>query len=171
MKISRALKALVVAGLLSTVLVTGCETGSGKMTVGKVDTATLLQDDPDYQSMSITYSREQIDIKKDFVERLKAVQGNEDKVKKLQQEYMKVQQEFEDKWKTKTNEFLATRHSSIQSTAESIAKRKKIDIVLIDSKMYPTVEWGGVDMTKDMALAMSQGSQAPKSTATPAGDK
>jgi Skp family chaperone for outer membrane proteins len=156
-----------------TLLLTGCEPqGSNRIAVGKVDTAQLLQDDPDYQSMSVTYLREQTDVRKEFVDQMKAAGKDEAKIKALQEKYAGVSQEFDEKWKKKTEEFLNTRHDSIQATAAEIAKRKKIDIVLIDSAMYPTVEWGGVDMTKDMALAMSDGSQhKPKATGTPSGDE
>ena len=60
---------------------------------------------------------------------------------------------------------------NIKITAADIAKRKKIDMVIIDSEMYPTVEWGGVDMTKDMALAISTSSDKPSEGATPSGDE
>ena len=152
---------------------TGCQPeGNGKIAVGKVDTAQLLQDDPDYQSMSVTYLREQTDVRKEYVDQMKAAGKDEAKIKALQDKYGKVSDEFDLKWKKKTEEFLNTRHDSIQATAADIAKRKNIDIVIIDSAMYPTVEWGGVDMTKDMALAMSDGSQQqPKATGTPNGDE
>lgn len=165
--------AVLTAMLGLTLILSGCEPeGTGKIAVGKVDTAQLLQDDPDYQSMSVEYLRDQTDMRKEYVDQMKAAGNDETKVKELQEKYQKLSQEFDLKWKAKTEEFLKTRHDSIQATASEIAKRKNIDIVIIDSAMYPTVEWGGVDMTKDMALAMSDGSQhQPKATGTPSGDE
>ncbi len=158
--------------LVSGLLFTGCQSAKGqKISVGKVDTAALLQDDPDYQSMSINYIKEQTDIRKAFVDRLRAAGDDKDKVAKLQEEYMKKQVEFDTKWRTDTEDFLKTRHDAIKATATEIAERKGIDMVVIDSRKYPTVEWGGVDMTKDMALAMSTGSQEVSTpSATPKGD-
>lgn len=158
--------------LAAALLLPGCQGGgNGKIAIGKVDTAILLKDDPGYQSLSIEYLKEQTDIRKTFVDKLKKVKNDESKQKALQKDYIKVQQDFEAKWKKKTVDFIKTRHTSIQDTAAEIAKRKKIDMVVIDSSEYPTVEWGGVDMTKDMALAMStdQGKQ-PESTGTPKGE-
>ena len=165
--------ACLALGLGCTLFLSACEPqGEGRLAVGKVDTATLLQEDPDYQSMSVEYLRDQTDMRKAFVEEMKAAGQDETKTKALQEKYSKTSQEFDAKWKKKTEDFLKTRHDSIQAIAGDIAKRKNIDIVLIDSKMYPTVEWGGVDMTKDMALAMSDGSQhQPKATSTPSGDE
>ena len=165
--------ACLALGLGCTLFLSACESqGDGRIAVGKVDTATLLQEDPDYQSMSVEYLRDQTDMRKEYVDQMKAVGEDAQKTKALQEKYAKASQEFDAKWKKKTEEFLKTRHDSIQAIAGDIAKRKKIDIVLIDSKMYPTVEWGGVDMTKDMALAMSDGSQhQPESTSTPTGDE
>lgn len=152
-----------------TLFLTGCQPeATGRIAVGKVDTAQLLQDDPDYQSMSVEYLREQTDVRKEYVDQMKAAGKDEGKIKALQEKYGKMSDEFDQKWKKRTEEFLNTRHDSIQATAADIAKRKNIDIVIIDSAMYPTVEWGGVDMTKDMALAMSDGSQVqPAATGTP----
>ncbi|MFA5508667.1 MAG: hypothetical protein WC314_10765 [Vulcanimicrobiota bacterium] len=165
--------ACLAALLGCTLFLTACEPqGEARIAVGKVDTAQLLQDDPDYQSMSVEYLREQTDLRKEFVDQMRAADNDEQKIKAIQEKYGKISEEFDKRWKQKTEDFLKTRHDSIEATAADIAKRKNIDIVLIDSKMYPTVEWGGVDMTKDMALAMSDGSQhQPEATASPAGDE
>lgn len=166
-------KILIGVALVGSLFWCGCEPqASNQMTVGKVDTAALLQDDADYQSMSIEYIKQQTDIRRDLVEKMRAAGDDQAKIKKLQQEFVKKQKDFDEVWKKKTDDFLAKRHDAISNTAATIAKRKKIDLVLIDSKMYPTVEWGGADMTKDMSLAMSAGSQStkPSSTSTPSGE-
>ena len=173
MKHRKTIKKAAALALLSGLLFVGCQpSGNSTLTVGRVDTAELLKEDPDYQSMSIEYMKQQTDIRKSLVEKMRDAGEDREKIKALQEEYMKKQQDFEAEWQGKTDSFLEKRHEAIRSTAASIAKRKKIDLVLIDSQMYPTVEWGGVDMTKDMSLAMSSGSQAaaPESTATPSGE-
>ena len=171
--VKRYKMAVLAVSMGCSLALSGCQPeGKGKIAIGKVDTAVLLQDDPDYQSLSVDYLREQTDMKKKFVDKMKAAGDDEGKIKTLQQEYVKASEEFNGTWQQKTQNFLKTRHDSIQATAGNIAKQKKIDIVIIDSEMYPTVEWGGVDMTKDMALAMSDGSQAtPQPSGTPQGDK
>lgn len=170
MKHQNRIKRALALALLSGLLMAGCQPANSTLTVGRVDTAELLKEDPDYQSMSIEYIKAQTDIRKELVEKLRDAGDNKQKIKSLQDEYMNKQKEFEKKWESKTDDFIQKRHAAIRTTAESIAKRKKIDLVLIDSKMYPTVEWGGVDMTKDMSLAMSSGSQAPSATSTPSGE-
>ena len=62
------------------------------------------------------------------------------------------------KWMDRTQTYLESRHSSIRDIAQQVAEKKDIDIVIIDSpQAYPTTEWGGVDITKDLALALSRG--------------
>jgi len=171
MKIANVLKSGLVAVALGSLLLTGCQPAKTKIAVGKVDTAELLKDDPDYQSLSIDYLKEQTDARKEIVKKLEAAQGNEAKMEALQKEWMEKQQSFNKKWETKTVDFLKSRHESIRDTAAKIAERKNIDMVIVDSAEYPTVEWGGVDMTKDMALALSENSSdKPASTATPEGE-
>lgn len=169
----RVSTSLIGLGLLGLLAFAGCQDAKApKIAVGKVDTAKLLEGDPDYQSMSVSYLREATDIRQEFVEKLKATDNERAKVEKLQSEFQVRQIKFDEAWRLKTEDFLSKRHDSIRGTAEAIAKRKNIDLVLIDSEMYPTVEWGGVDMTKDMSLAMSDGSQTenPAATATPNGE-
>lgn len=166
MKLNKIARTLAGLGLMSALFLNGCESTQAKMSVGKVDTAVLLQDDPEYQNMSISFMKERTDLRQSSVKKMEAAKGDEAKVKALQSELRTTIEEFDGKWQKKTEDFLRTRHESIQATAEGIAKRKKIDIVVIDSKEYPTVEWGGVDMTKDMQLAMSS-EAAPDAAATP----
>lgn len=171
MKTRTSINKLLGPVILACLLAAGCQpSGSKEIVVGKVDTAALLQDDPDYQSMSIEYIKQQTEIRRALVEKMRDAGDNRDKVQSLQEEYVKKQQAFDDEWKGKTEQFMEKRHDAIRDTASTIAKRKKIDLVIIDSKMYPTVEYGGADMTQDMALAMSSGSQnAPAATPSPTG--
>lgn len=155
--------------LVSGLLLVGCQPAEQRIAVGKVDTAELLKDDPSYQSLSIDYQKSQIDIRKEFVEKVQAAGKDKEKMTALRSQYLERQKTFDDQWKQKTEDFLKARQESLQATAEDIAKRKNIDMVVIDSEMYPTVEWGGVDMTKDMALALST-SDKPAGTATPSGE-
>ncbi len=167
MKTTRILAQVLGLGLLVGLTVIGCEPAkSSGIVVGKVDTATLLQDDPDYQSLSIEYMRENTDMRKKYVDKIKAVSDEQSKAK-VQKEYEDMQRKLDGKWMERTQGYLQSRHSHIRDVAEKISKQKNIDIVIIDSRVYATVEYGGVDITKDMQLALSQ-EGGLKATPTPA---
>lgn len=156
MKTRRILAQVLGLGLLVGLTVIGCEPANNSgLVVGKVDTAVLLQDDPDYQSLSIEYMRENTDMRKKYVDKMKAAEGQQSKAK-IQSEYEGMQKTLDVKWMGKTQGYLESRHSHIRDVAEKISKQKNIDIVVIDSRVYATVEYGGVDITKDMQLALSQ---------------
>lgn len=174
MKLNRSLKAVAVTGLCAlglAVTMAGCEPSksSDRLTVGKVDTAELLHDDPDYQNLSIQYMKENTDLRAKFVDRMKGAGEDPTARDSVQKEYVQAQGAMDKKWMEKTQTYLESRHSSIRDMAQEVAEKKDIDIVIIDSpQAYPTTEWGGVDITKDLALAMSQGGGKPASTASPA---
>ncbi len=162
MKRNRTASAL--AALCLTVSLVGCQPPKGdKLTVGKVDTAELLQDDPDYQSLSIDYVKENTALRDKFIEQMKQA-PNDDGKKGVQGKYQEAQKTLDAKWMGKTQKFLETRHTEIRDLAKSVAEAKDIDIVIIDSKVYPTTEWGGVEITRDLQLSMSQGKPAATSS-------
>lgn len=168
----------LIGGLCALALVTGTLTGcqnqtarsDRKLTVGKVDTGVLLRDDPEYQNLSIEYMKENTALRGKFMEQGKSLgQGNSEAKNELQKKYMGEQKALDDKWMNKTQGFLESRHSSIRDSAQKIAESKDIDMVIIDSREYPTTEWGGVDITPDLSLAMTQGGGAkPAPSGTPA---
>ncbi len=164
---SRSLGALV----LSSLLLVGCQpNGSKSLAIGRVDTAVLLQDDTEYQSLSIEYLREQTDVQQKFVESMK-IASNDEAKQKAHAGYQQMQGELDQRWAARTEEFLSTRHEAISRTAEEIAQRKSIDIVIVDSQMYPTTEWGGVDITPDMQLSLSQTGSKPAPTSEPTSEE
>lgn len=161
-QLASALAALCLAANL-----VGCQPSRGdKLTVGKVDTAELLQDDPDYQSLSIDYVKENTALRDKFVEQMQTTPGDSGK-KEVQKKYQEAQKGLDAKWMGKTQKFLESRHTEIRDVAKSIAEAKEIDIVIIDSKAYPTTEWGGVEITRDLQLALSQGGGKPAATSSP----
>lgn len=138
------------AGLLS-----GCEPPKSKLVVARIDTAVLLQADPEYNSLSVEYLKEQTEIRQRMLEAMKKHQNSSEATKKeVAAKFEGEQKKLNEKWAKKTQDFLDDRHSAIKSNAEEISKAKEIDIVLIDSKFYPTVEWGAVDITQDVQLKM-----------------
>ncbi len=150
---------------------TGTSVSSGgkptKLVAGRVDTAVILQSDPDYMTMASDYLREQTDLRANTAKKAEKLNGDQLGLQDLQKTYVTSQKELDKKWMGKTQEFLATRHAKMQSIVQEICKDKGIDIVLIDSKQYATVEFGAVDITQDVLLK-TQGGGAPLSPATPA---
>lgn len=159
-----ALCGLGLVGLLG-----GCQPSKSaqRLVVGKVDTAELLHDDPQYQSLSIEYMKENTDLRSKFVEKMRAA-GEENAARQsVQKSYQDEQKKLDKKWMDKTQSFLESSHSTIRESAQKIAQSKEIDIVIVDSKVYPTTEWGGVDITKDLSLALTQSGGQPATTASP----
>lgn len=162
MRVFNRLRRWGLVALLLVLGVSGCQPSkdSGTFKVGRVDTAVLLRDDPKYQSLSIDYMKENMALRQKYVEKAKAAGGGDAAREELAKVYQREQKALDDKWMGKTQDFLESTHSSIRQTAERIAKDKDIDVVLIDSREYPTVEWGGVDITPDFALSKTQGQSA-----------
>jgi len=144
-------------------LLAGCEkaasTGSDKphLTSGRVDTAVILQADPEYQKTAEAYLKEQMAVKDKFFVKFKAAhdEKDEDKKKEIGAAYTDAQQKLDEKWKKKTAEFLQSRHEKLRAAAEQVAKDQKIDLVVVDSKEYPSVEFGATDITQEVMLRMS----------------
>lgn len=139
-----------------------------KLVAGRVDTAVILQSDPDYMTMAQDYLREQTDLRAKTAKKAESLKGDQAGMQELQKTYMTSQKELDKKWNGKTQEFLTTRNTKMQSIVQGICKDKGIDIVLIDSKQYATVEFGAVDITQDVLLK-TQGGGAPLNSASPAG--
>lgn len=172
--VSATLGALCVVSLAAGL--SGCEPSKDqtKIVVGKVDTAELLHDDPAYQSLSIEYLKENTDLRSKFVEKMRAAGEDPTGRNSVQSSYQAAQKQLDGKWMNRTQEFLQSRHASIRDSAQKVAETKDIDIVIIDSKSYATTEWGGVDITKDLALSLSQGGDeqpAADATATASPEK
>ncbi|CAM9753228.1 unnamed protein product, partial [Phaeothamnion confervicola] len=142
-----------------------------KLVVGKVDSAIVLQSDPDYMPMAQQYLREQTELRSKTYKEAMKLKGKTDALQKLQAQFMEEQKALTSKWQKTTQDFLTTRNSKMRQMVEDICKDKHIDMVLIDSKEYATVEWGAVDITPDVLLKTSGGAAAPAAgSSTPKGD-
>jgi len=175
MKKSVILMLALAAGLLAG----GCEVakpGGGandkpdKLVVGKVDSAIVLQSDPDYMPMAQQYLREQTELRSKTYKQAMKLKNNKPALQELQTQFMKAQKDLTGTWQKKTSDFLTTRNSKMRQMVEDICKDKHIDMVLIDSKEYATVEWGAVDITPDVLLKTSGGGAA-QPTGTPKDSK
>lgn len=131
----------------------GCEQPGQKLVVGRVDTAVIIQNDPEYSSQSIDYLREQTEVKQAFIEGIQKA-GSDSAKEAARKKYEEAQKQLNEKWSTRTREFLKARHEAINTAVEEISQAKNIDMVLLDSQYYPTVEWGAIDITQDVQLKM-----------------
>lgn len=155
-------RTLLILGAVA--LLTGCGKPAGNvsasakhLTTGRVDTAVILQADPDYQKTAEEYLKEQLAVKDKFFAKFKVAhdEKDEEKKKEIGAAYTDAQQKLDEKWKKKTAEFLQSRHERLRAAAEQVAKDQKIDLVVVDSKEYPSVEFGATDITQEVMLRMT----------------
>lgn len=108
--------------------------------VGYVDTDAILSDSPAFQKMNQQFLLEKRAL---IAREMKA--GRRD---------LEAEQVFEEKWRPKTMAFLDQFATQIQDAADEVRKDKHLDIVMADTSLFPTREWGGVDITNDVHLRM-----------------
>jgi outer membrane murein-binding lipoprotein Lpp len=164
-----ALGALLLCGCTSQSLGGTASSGgrsSGTLVAGRVDTATILQSDPEYATLSKDYFTEQLTMKQDFVKAARAAGKNGNEQAKLREQFMTRQKALDQKWVGKTKDFLETRHTRLDDAVAAICKDKGIDLVVIDSKLYPSVEYGATDITQDVVTRI-YGDKAVTPTASP----
>lgn len=150
--------------LLAVSLLSGCQksSGSGSEPVGSdtvspsqaiitatVDTLPILQQDPEYQKLAQKYTTDNLELSKQIKKRMDAGELSE---AEAAQEYLKRQKALNDKWMKNTNDFIQTRHAKMRAAVKAMAEEKKIDLVLIHSKVYRSVEYGAFDITQDVLM-------------------
>lgn len=156
----RTLLLLGMVGLLA-----GCEKAAAPaagpnvphLTTGRVDTAVILQADPDYQVNAEAYVKEQLELEGKYFGKFKDARtaGDEAKKKEISAAYNDARAKLDEKWRKKTEDFLKTRHDKLRAATEQVAKDQKIDLVVVDSKEYPSVEFGATDITQEVMLRMT----------------
>ena len=117
------------------------------LVAAKLDTLPILQNDPEYQELASQYTRENIELRK-TIDRL--VKEGKLADQQAPGEYLKRQEKLNSKWMKSTNDFVQTRHTKMRDAVAAICQEKGIDIVVIDSKVYPTVEYGAIDITQEI---------------------
>ena len=137
------------------------------MVTAKVDTAVILQADADYQKNAEVYFKDRMALEAKYFEQFKQARevGDEAKKKAIGAAYQDAQHKLDDKWKAKTADFLSSRHDKLRVAVEQIAKDQKIDLVVVDTKQVPSVEYGATDITSEV-LGRLQGSDG-KTPPTP----
>ncbi|MBS2038693.1 OmpH family outer membrane protein [bacterium] len=132
----------------------------GKIIIAKLDTLPILQKDPEYEKLSQKYM---VDNIKQSQEMQKQIQAGT----LTQQEAMKQQAKFNERWMKETNDFIQTRHTKMRDAVKSLCEEKKIDMVLIDSKAYHTIAWGAFDITQDVLMKIYGSPNGPSTEGTP----
>lgn len=133
---------------------------SSKIIIAKLDTLPILQQDADYQELAQKYATEQIKLRQSMEKRLAdgGIKGDPREV------YLKEQAKLNDKWMKQTNDFIQTRHTKMREVVKALCEEKKIDMVLIDSKAYHTVAYGGFDITQDVLMKIYGSPNGPAAT-------
>ena len=123
--------------------------GESKLITAKLDTLPILQNDPQYQELAKSYTVENIELSKGIK---KLVDEGKLDNRQASLEYLKQQEALNKKWMKNTNDFIQTRHSKMREAVKQLCEEKGIDMVLIDSKAYRTVEYGAFDITQDILM-------------------
>ena len=133
---------------------------NSKILIAKLDTLPILQRDPDYQALSKKYMEDQIKLRKSMEKKLAdgALKGDP------RQAYMTEQAKLNAKWMEQTNTFIQANHAKIRAVAKDLCEEKKIDMVLIDSKAYHTIAYGGFDITQDVLMKIYGSPNGPAAT-------
>lgn len=132
----------------------------GKLIIAKVDTLPILQRDPDYEKYSQEYMTANIKLNQELRKKLQDHAITE-------QEAMKTQAKFNEKWMNSTNKFIQSNHTKMREVVGTLCKEKGIDMVLIDSKAYRTVAWGAFDITQDVLMKIYGNPTGPATEGTP----
>ncbi len=140
---------------LSMMALVGCGP-TGKLTTGTVNTVALVQSDPDYQKMASDYAKARVELQKKINATIREAGGPSNLSQTDLNKFRQMNAELDKKWFSKTQEFLKARFAHISEAAEAVSKDKRIDLVLVDTPGYPTVEYGAVNITQDLELKLQQ---------------
>lgn len=132
-----------------------------KILIAKLDTLPILQQDPAYQALAKKYTEENIKLRQSM-EKKKAESGMTDA--EAGQLYLKEQAKLNAKWMAQTNTFIQGNHTRIREVVKALCEEKKIDMVLIDSKAYHTIAYGGFDITQDVLMKIYGSPNGPAAT-------
>lgn len=139
------------AGVLG--LLAGCTSHGPKMKVGVVNTARIVAEHPDYQSINIQWMEERVKMQSMVPADPDALSVSERNAlqQKLQKEADARSKEFD----KLARDFMQKMQDGVKQSAEAVAKQKGIDLVIIDTPGYPTVLYNsGENITTDILLRM-----------------
>lgn len=164
-------RVMVVGLVASGLLLAGCQKDE-PMVTGTVDTTKILRFDSQYQDLAQDYFNERVKLAGELN---KAVGAAPEKTldKATYAKFAQAEADLNAKWLGRTRDFTKTRLEKIQAAAESVCREKGIDLVVLDSDEFPTVEFGGVDITSDILDQMpgfAGGATQGPAAASPAGE-
>lgn len=143
-------------GLALMLVATGCGGGSGKLTTGTVDSVSLVQNDPDYQKKANDYTKARVELQTKINKAIKAKGGASALTQKDMTEFRQWNVDLDKKWGEETDAFLKKRFDRIVAASKAVSQDKGIDLVLVDTPGFPTVEYGAVNITQDVELKLQQ---------------
>ena len=144
---------VVIAGLAVSALA-GCN--SRKLATGTVDSELLLRQDSQYQHFAQEYYNESQALSAQLIKET----GGTIKDKATYEKYAKAESELNKKWLGKTREFTERKIAEVQASCKTVSASKNIDIVLLSTDAFPTVEYGAVDITQDILADLAGGGAA-----------
>lgn len=160
---------------MTMLLAVGCGNGGGKTVEGntgavphdgllaaRIDTLPILQSDPQYKMMSDSYLQSRLLLRKKLGQQVRDGKLTDAGAR---EEFLKQDQVLTNKWTALTDKFIQKNHNQIRTIVKQLAEEKNIDLVIIHSSQYPTVEYGAIDITQDVMMKI-YGSSAVV-TATP----
>lgn len=164
---------LVATGLLLGFLAAGCQNQPKMLTTGTVDTTMILQSDDEYQALAKDYFKERV-VLADQLTRSVKQQGGEIRDQATYDKFKAAERDLLAKWTERTRKFTESRMARICKAAEAVARKKGLDVVLLDSREFQTVEYGAINVTGDILAEMpglaggnaqpAAGSPAPEGT-------
>lgn len=137
-------------------VVTGCGGGSGKLTTATVDSVSLVQNDPDYQKKASDYAKARVELQTKINKAIKDRGGASALTQKDMTEFREWNVKLDKKWGDETDAFLKKRFDRIVAASKAVCEDKGIDLVLVDTPGFPTVEYGAVNITQDVELKLQQ---------------
>lgn len=172
MFIKRLLPCITALAITGGLMIGGCDgpVAKGVLVTGTVDTVKMLQYDEEYQSLARDYYKERV-LLASQLEKVVQENGGVIKDKDTYERFAKLDKELNEKWLKKTREYTEKKLVSVKGACESVCKSKGIDIVLLDSQDYATVEYGGVDISADVfgeLPGFAGGSASPDANASAA---
>lgn len=171
----RALRLLLSALAVGAALASCTSRHAGpRLTVGTVDTARVLHTHPRYEEEARQYLKERVaSLQQAFRDlppgavKLDRESGLARLEPQARERILQAERDVNRRWMERTQEFLQAGHAAIRRAAEEICREKGIDMVLVDSRFYPTVEYGAVDITDDILSRLSRSKGEPAEEASP----
>ncbi len=143
----------VAVGLLAGLLSAGCQEAPRTLVTGRVDTTQILRFDDAYQTLAREYFAERVTVA-DRINQIVKGQGGEVRDQATFDRLRAMEAEINQKWLKRTRQFTQDRMVAISAAAKVVADKKGLDIVILDSAEFPTVEFGAVDVTGDILAEM-----------------